>query len=75
MRIQHGVECPGCHDRLFSNSRHDFVSCSCNATFIDGGFDYQRGGFDPKVGVGTPITREVPNSGPTSHWYRSEKTS
>jgi len=73
MKIQHGVRCPGCKEELFSNSRHDFVSCKCGATFIDGGFEYQRGGYDPKVGVGIPITREIADSGPTSPWYRNER--
>jgi hypothetical protein len=74
MKIQNGLQCPGCQDELFSNSRHDFVSCKCGATFIDGGFDYQRAGFDPKIGIGIPIIRMIPDSGPTSRWYRSERT-
>jgi hypothetical protein len=74
MKIQNGVECPGCHDRLFSNSRHDFVGCKCDATFIDGGLDYQRVGFNPEVGIPIKITREIPDSGPTSWRYRDERT-
>lgn len=57
--IQHGVRCRRCRDRIFSNHRHDFVRCKCGATFIDGGFDYLRGGFDPAVGPGEPITRTL----------------
>jgi hypothetical protein len=73
MKIQNGVECSGCHDQLFSNSRHDFVSCQCNSTFVDGGFDYMRSGYDPKVGVPIPIIRKIPDSGPTSWSYRNER--
>jgi hypothetical protein len=28
--------------------RHDFVSCKCNAIFVDGGNDYWRCGGDLK---------------------------
>jgi hypothetical protein len=48
-RTQHGLECPSCHDRIFSNSRHDFVECSCKLLFIDGGFDYTRWGGQAAV--------------------------
>ena len=41
------VECPRCHDLIYSRARHDFHYCSCKDTFIDGGFDYIRvGGKD-----------------------------
>jgi hypothetical protein len=56
--LQHGIKCTRCGVKLFSNSRHDFVSCRCGAWFIDGGFDYQRTG-----GLGyipcEPISREI----------------
>lgn len=39
---QHGITCPECGDTIYSNSRHDFVSCKCGKHFIDGGFDYIR---------------------------------
>lgn len=57
--IQHGTKCNACGDRIFSNYRHDFVTCRCGKTFIDGGFDYRRGGFDPEIGPGEPITRTL----------------
>lgn len=59
MIVQHGTRCRRCGDRIFSNSRHDFVRCRCGATFIDGGWDYMRGGFRPEVGPGIPITRKL----------------
>ena len=56
---QHGLRCRRCRDHIFSNSRHDFVRCKCDATFIDGGFDYLRAGFLPEVGPGEPIARHL----------------
>jgi hypothetical protein len=40
------IKCPTCHDTIFSRARHDFRACSCEAVFIDGGFDYTRYGGD-----------------------------
>ena len=40
------IKCVYCHDIIFSRARHDFRVCSCDATFIDGGFDYTRYGGD-----------------------------
>ena len=37
-----GVKCPRCKDVIFSRAHHDFRSCSCGDTAIDGGFDYMR---------------------------------
>lgn len=37
--------CPNCLDLIFSRARHDFHHCSCEEIFIDGGFDYTRGGW------------------------------
>jgi hypothetical protein len=34
--------CPDCKDEIFSRTRHDFRSCSCGKTSIDGGFDYTK---------------------------------
>ena len=57
MITQHGIQCTKCGDELYSNSRHDFVRCKCDAVFIDGGFDYVRIGGN--VGDFTAISREV----------------
>ena len=37
--------CPNCLDLIFSRSRHDCHHCSCKEIYIDGGFDYARGGW------------------------------
>ena len=37
--------CPRCLDLIFSRARHDFHHCTCKDIYIDGGFDYTRGGW------------------------------
>ena len=65
------MECANCGDRIFSNSRYDFVSCDCNGVFIDGGLDHRRwGGHRSKQAE--PITREIPDTGPTHPYYHEE---
>ena len=39
MKINY-IKCKKCEDILFSFYRHDFKSCRCEESFIDGGFDY-----------------------------------
>lgn len=41
MKINY-IKCKKCEDILFSFYRHDFKSCRCEESFIDGGFDYSR---------------------------------
>lgn len=36
--------CKSCGDHLISHHRHDYVSCSCGKSFLDGGTDYVRAG-------------------------------
>ncbi len=55
--IQIGVRCAKCNDSVYSNSRHDLVTCKCGAVFIDGGFDYRRLGGNREDFVG--ISREI----------------
>lgn len=43
------IECPKCHDIIFSRVRHDYRSCSCSSIAIDGGFDYTKVSFDPDI--------------------------
>lgn len=51
-----GVECSVCKERLFSEYGHDFHYCKCGATFVDGGFNYLRCGWDTKKGATPPRT-------------------
>lgn len=39
------VQCHDCGDIVVSKHRHDWVQCSCENVFTDGGFDYQRIGY------------------------------
>lgn len=36
------AECQLCGDIVFSRTRHDYRSCSCGNTSVDGGLDYMR---------------------------------
>jgi len=54
-KLKHwGVECSVCKERLFSMAGHDFHYCKCGATFVDGGYDYVRCGWDPAKGATPP---------------------
>lgn len=46
--VQYGVQCETCDAVLFSNSRHDFVTCACGE-YVDGGFDYMRATTSVKI--------------------------
>lgn len=36
------VQCLNCNDIIESRHRHDFVTCKCGNTSVDGGHDYLR---------------------------------
>jgi hypothetical protein len=38
------AKCLKCNDIIESKHRHDFVRCSCNEIFLDGGDEYIRAG-------------------------------
>lgn len=46
---RNALRCNRCQDVIESTSRHDFVSCSCNALFVDGGLAYRRIGWTEGV--------------------------
>jgi hypothetical protein len=48
MIIRNAAQCVKCKDVIESKHRHDFVSCSCRAIFVDGGMDYIRIGGNPE---------------------------
>ena len=43
------IKCPKCQDIIYSRARHDFHHCSCEAIFIDGGFNYIRYGAETSL--------------------------
>lgn len=50
MKIK-AIRCMGCKTILFSRALHDFRTCFCEATSVDGGqTDYVKVCFDEKVG-------------------------
>lgn len=45
--------CSLCNDIMESKYRHDFVTCKCGKSFLDGGDDYIRGTM-----TSIPISKE-----------------
>ena len=45
MLTVHAIQCPECLNLIFSRARHDFRTCECGSTSVDGGFDYQKVSF------------------------------
>jgi hypothetical protein len=43
------LKCPKCKYIIFSRSHHDYHCCPCGSIAIDGGFEYCRVSFDPKI--------------------------
>lgn len=42
---RNAIRCKLCGDVIESKYRHDFVTCSCGACFVDGGLCYRRCGY------------------------------
>lgn len=70
MIIRNSARCRGCGDEIESRHRHDFVSCTCGAIFVDGGKDYLRAGdlhpekpFFESTSIVEPDPSEDINSG------------
>jgi hypothetical protein len=52
---RNSVRCNHCGDEIVSAYRHDFVTCSCEAVFVDGGSTYRRIGGSPADYTDTAI--------------------
>lgn len=39
------VTCPACKVEIYSRAQHDYHSCYCGQTTVDGGFNYLRYGW------------------------------
>lgn len=63
--LRNQVECSKCHDVIASLHRHDLQTCSCGATSIDGGRDYQR--VSLVTGTEWPIDRSILIDAPLSN--------
>lgn len=67
------IQCPLCHDTIYSRARHDFRYCSCKNVFVDGGLDYFRAGWDQK-GETIELEMEVTEQELYNDWnYRHDK--
>ena len=40
------LQCPCCKDFIYSRANHDYRSCTCEQTSVDGGFDYLKMNFN-----------------------------
>jgi hypothetical protein len=50
------IRCTKCGDIIQSVYRHDYVTCSCGKTFVDGGNSYLRCGGDVEMGEDGSVT-------------------
>ena len=54
------VQCPQCKDLIFSRTRDDFRTCSCQTSYIEGGRSFLKYGFtDPAVKAFRTLKPEV----------------
>lgn len=53
------VTCGNCGAEIYSRARHDYRSCPCSRTQVDGGFDYLKYGWHPEDSKPTIKTRYV----------------
>jgi hypothetical protein len=51
-----GIRCHWCKDEVWSRHRWDCRRCKCGKTYVDGGRDYLRIGFDGEDGKPDIIT-------------------
>lgn len=40
--VRNAIRCRHCGDAIESKSVHDFVTCTCGACSVDGGYEYLR---------------------------------
>lgn len=43
--LRNSAHCDECDTEIVSTHRHDWVSCTCGAIFVDGGRSYLRRGW------------------------------
>lgn len=55
---RNSIRCNKCGDDIVSTFQHDFVQCSCEAVFVDGGSSYRRVGGSPEDYTDTSIVLE-----------------
>ena len=41
---RNSIKCLNCNTEIVSNSQHDYVTCNCKKSFVDGGRAYLRFG-------------------------------
>jgi hypothetical protein len=58
MIVRNAAKCNKCGDVIESLHRHDFVMCSCESIFVDGGLTYLRRGGDVEDFIDLSIVEE-----------------
>jgi len=56
------ITCTKCNTSVFSRATHDMRGCICGSIAIDGGLDYTKISFDPKMEPPRPFELEVPQT-------------
>ena len=56
-----GIRCAACKDEIWSRHGHDFRYCKCGNTFVDGGRNYLRYGYEPGAERPEVVELEVPD--------------
>ena len=57
--VRNSVTCLQCKDNIESKYTHDFVTCSCGATSVDGGHEYFRRVGEPHLMKDTSLVKYV----------------
>lgn len=56
---RNSARCLRCGDEIESTDRHELVSCSCGAFFVDGGRAYLRRGWDGSLGDSSEVFEDT----------------
>ena len=67
-------ECPNCHDILYSRANHDFRTCGCGDTSVDGGPGIGRVVYKDKLPKSIEIDVDVTEQQLYDDWnYKKDK--
>lgn len=58
MIVRNSAKCLECGVEIESTHRHDWVTCTCENIFVDGGKDYIRRGARTENWIDTSITED-----------------
>lgn len=70
--IRNAAQCNYCEQVIESKHRHDFRTCKCGRTSVDGGLSYARRLFEPKLPV-DPVKDSQPGFTELSEYAEDEE--